>query len=248
MSVPYETAAYEPPESPESPEEHLERLLGRALNSFELPDETIRRLDCALAHDSSLHSAHHSAGLHRETYRHTWLLHDGSALTLWELVHNTLPGAAPEHEVYIDEEELRTATARLPLPPDTPEFELPVLVQLAPIAEPRHVYVPDDSADHARRLLRRAENQDRPDTDTAELLSTAFAHQITQAFGRPCRAGRIGLCFSLYEHAFLLRDGTELSLWEVEHTATPDGRHMCEVYGTEDAARDAMERRAGRMP
>lgn len=247
MSVPYETAAYEPPESPESPEEHLERLLGRALNSFELPDETIRRLDCALAHDSSLHSAHHSAGLHRETYRHTWLLHDGSALTLWELVHNTLPGAAPEHEVYIDEEELRTATARLPLPPDTPEFELPVLVQLAPIAEPRHVYVPDDSADHARRLLRRAENQDRPDTDTAELLSTAFAHQITQAFGRPCRAGRIGLCFSLYEHAFLLRDGTELSLWEVEHTATPDGRHMCEVYGTEDAARDAMERRADRM-
>ncbi|OSC55161.1 hypothetical protein B5181_36460, partial [Streptomyces sp. 4F] len=45
------------------------RLLGRALNSFELPDETIRQLDCALAHDGSLHSAHHSAGLHRETYR-----------------------------------------------------------------------------------------------------------------------------------------------------------------------------------
>ena len=44
MSVPYETAAYEPPESPESPEEHLARLLGRALNSFELPDETIRQL------------------------------------------------------------------------------------------------------------------------------------------------------------------------------------------------------------
>ncbi|WP_416966125.1 DUF6227 family protein, partial [Streptomyces sp. Agncl-13] len=57
MSVPYDTAAYEQPESPESPEEHLARLLGRALNSFELPDETIRRLDCALAHDSSLHSA-----------------------------------------------------------------------------------------------------------------------------------------------------------------------------------------------
>ena len=63
MSVPYETAAYEPPDSHESPEEHLARLLGRALNSFELPDETIRRLDCALAHDGSLHSAHHSAGL-----------------------------------------------------------------------------------------------------------------------------------------------------------------------------------------
>ncbi|WP_328481362.1 DUF6227 family protein [Streptomyces sp. NBC_00377] len=244
MSVPYETTAYEPAESPESPEEHLARLLGRALNSFELPDEALRRLDCALAHDSSLHSAHHSAGMHRETYRHTWLLADGCALTLWELVHNTAPGSEPQHEVYVDEEELRAATARLPLPSDTPDFELPVLVHLSPAPGPRHVYVPDDSADHARRLLRRAENSDRPDADTSALLKSAFAHQITQAFGRPCRAGRIGLAYSLYEHAFLLRDGREISLWEVEHTATPDGRHMCEVYICENAARDAMERRA----
>lgn len=247
MSVPYETAAYEPPESPESPEEHLARLLGRALNSFELPDETIRRLDCALAYDSSLHSAHHSAGLHRETYRHTWLLGDGSALTLWELVHNTARDSVPQHEVYVDEEELRAATMRLPLPQDTPDFELPVTVQLAPVQPPRHAYVPDDSADHARRLLRRAENTDRPGPETAALLAEAFAHQITQAFGRPCRAGRAGLGFSLYEHAFLLRDGAEVSLWEVEHTATPDGRHMCEVYVSEDAAREAMERRAAHL-
>ncbi|MET8248264.1 DUF6227 family protein [Streptomyces sp. NPDC005202] len=248
MSVPYETAAYEPRESPESPEEHLARLLGRALNSFELPDETIRQLDCALAYDGSLHSAHHSAGLHRETYRHTWLLADGTALTLWELVHNTTPGSEPQHEVYVDEEELRAATARLPLPPDAPDFEPPVMVQLSTIPEARHAYVPDDSADHARRLLRRAENPDRPGTDVASLLATASAHQITQAFGRPCRAGRApGLCFSLYEHAFLLCDGMEISLWEVEHTATPDGRHMCEVYTTEDAARDAMERRAAQV-
>ncbi|CAL9536005.1 DUF6227 family protein [Streptomyces sp. Tu 3180] len=248
MSVPYETAAHEPPDSPESPEEHLARLLGRALNSFELPDETMRRLDCALAHDGSLHSAHHSAGLHRETYRHTWLLADGSALTLWELVHNTAPGSEPQHELYVDEEELHTATSRLPLPPDTPDFELPVTVQLPPVPAPRHAYVPDDSADHARRLLRRAENTDRPGPETAELLSTAIAYQITQAFGRPSRAGRSGLCFSLYEHAFLLRDGREISLWEVEHTATPDGRHMCEVYVDEDAAREAMERRAAQVP
>ncbi|AYC40594.1 DUF6227 family protein [Streptomyces griseorubiginosus] len=247
MSVPYETAAYEPPESPESPEEHLARLLGRALNSFELPDETIRRLDCALAYDSSLHSAHHSAGLHRETYRHTWLLDDGSALTLWELVHNTARDSLPQHEVYVDEEELRAATARLPLPAETPDFELPVTVQLEPVHPPRHAYVPDDSPDHARRLLRRAENADRPGAETAALLSEAFAHQITQAFGRPCRAGRSGLGFSLYEHAFLLRDGAEISLWEVEHTATPDGRHMCEVYVSEDAAREAMERRAAQL-
>ncbi|MGW7047766.1 DUF6227 family protein [Streptomyces avermitilis] len=248
MSVPYETAAYEPPESPESPEEHLARLLGRALNSFELPDETIWRLDCALAHDSSLHSAHHSAGLHRETYRHTWLLADGSAVTLWELVHNTAPGSHPQHEVYVDEEELRAATARLPLPPDAPDFELPVLVQLSPIPAPRHAYLPEGSADHVRRLLRRAENPDPPDADLASLLlGSAFAHQITQAFGRPCRAGQMKLCFSLYEHAFLLRDGRELSLWEVEHTATPDGRHMCEVYASEEAAREAMERRAATL-
>ncbi|MDH6627935.1 hypothetical protein M2271_005764 [Streptomyces sp. LBL] len=247
MSVPYERAAYEPPESPESPEEHLARLLGRALNSFELPDETMARLDCALAHDSSLHSAHHSAGLHRETYRHTWLLVDGSALTLWELVHNTAPDGVPQHEVYVDQEELRTATARLPLPPDAPDFELPVTVQLSPVSLPRHAYVSDNSADHARRLLRRAENADRPGTDTATLLATACAHQIIQAFGRLGRTGRAGLCFSLYEHAFLLRDGEEVSLWEVEHTATPDGRHMCEVYLSEDRARDAMERRAAQL-
>jgi hypothetical protein len=244
LSVPYETEAYEPPESPESPEEHLARLLGRALNSFELPDEIMSRLDCALAHDSSLHSAHHSAGLHRETYRHTWLLADGSALTLWELVHNPTPGSAPQHEVYIDEEELRAATGRLPLSPEAPEFELPVLLRLSALPGPRHAYVPDDSADHARRLLRRAENTDGPDAEIAALLTTACGHQITQAFGRPSRTGRTGASFSLYEHAFLLADGRELSLWEVEHTATPDGRHMCEVYDSEDAARAAMERRA----
>ncbi|MGW1913886.1 DUF6227 family protein [Streptomyces sp. NPDC002076] len=247
MSVPYETAAYEPAESPESPEEHLERLLGRALNSFELPDEVIRQLDCALAHDSSLHSAYHSAGLHRETYRHTWLLADGSAVTLWELAHNPTPGGAPESEVYVDEEELQAATARLGMPPEAPEFELPALMRLWAVPEPRHVFAADDSADHARRLLRRAENPDRPGAQTAALLATATAHEITQAFGRPGRAGRAGLSYALYEHAFLLPDGSEVSLWEVEHTATPDGRHMCEVYMSEDAARDAMERRAARQ-
>lgn len=244
LSVPYETAAYEPPESPESPEDHLARLLGRALNSFELPDEAIRRLDCALAYDSSLHSAHHSAGLHRETYRHTWLLADGQAMTLWELVHNTTPGSDPQHEVYVEEEELRAATARLPLPPDGTEFELPLPAHPAPVPGPRQTYVAEGTADHARRLLRRAENADRPGVETAALLATARGHRITQAFGRPCRAGRIGLSFSLYEHAFLLPDGREVALWEVEHTATPDGRHMCEVYPSEEAARDAMERRA----
>ncbi|MCE0446955.1 DUF6227 family protein [Streptomyces tricolor] len=130
----------------------------------------IRRLECALAHDSSLHSAYHSAGLHRETYRHTWLLADGSAVTLWELVHNPTPGSAAEHEVYVDEEELQAATARLGLPPDTRDVELPAMMRLWAIPEPRHVFASDDSADHARRLLRRAENPRparRPDGGTA---------------------------------------------------------------------------------
>jgi hypothetical protein len=247
LSVPYETAAYEPPESPESPEEHLARLLGRSLNSFELPDEAIQRLDCALAHDSSLHSAHHSADLHQETYRHTWLLADGAALTLWELVHNTAPEGRVQHEIYTDAEELQAATARLPLTTTTPDFELPVSVQLSFLPHLGHTYLPDESADHGRRLLRRAENQDRPGAETARLLATAFAHQITQAFGHLCPAGRTVPAFSLYEHAFLLRDGVEISLWEVEHTVTPDGRHMCEVYTTEEGARAAMERRAGQL-
>ncbi|MEU4998212.1 DUF6227 family protein [Streptomyces sp. NPDC021622] len=259
MSVPYEyETAYEPPQSPEqkpphSPQEHLERLLGRALNSFDLPDETIRRLDSAIAYDSSLHSAHHSAGLRRETYRHTWLLADASALTLWELVHNTGPGSHPQHELYADEEEAGVATSRLPLPPDTAPVacEQPVVLQLPAPDEPRHTYVPDDSADHGRRLLRRAENpvgSGRPGEEIARQLRSAFAHQITQAFGRPCLAGEARFCFSLYEHAFLLFDGSELSLWEVEHTVTPDKRHMCEVYVTESAAREAMELRARSIP
>lgn len=263
MSVPYEyETAYEPQsepqsaerKSPHSPQEHLERLLRRALNSFDLPDETIGRLDSALAYDSSLHSAHHSAGLHRETYRHTWLLADASTLTLWELVHNTSPGSHAQYELYADEEEAGVATSRLPLPPDTPAAvcEQPVMLPLSVTDdEPRHTYVPDDSADHARRLLRRAENsvgEGRPAEETERLLRSAFAHQITQAFGRPCLVGEARLRFSLYEHAFLLFDGSELSLWEVEHTVTPDKRHRCEVYASEEAARAAMEHRARNIP
>lgn len=259
MSVPYET--------PKTPEEHLEGLLGLALNSFELPDETIARLDSALAFDSSLRSAHHSAGLHRETHRHTFLLADGQALTLWELRHNTGPGGEPRaetcHELYADEEEARIAASRLlpstgcgpgcadPGEGAGPGCEPPALdtVQLIVTSAPlQRSYAPDDSADHARRLLRRAENGDRPGADTAKLLRSALAHQITQAFGNPCRTGTPGQCFALYEHAFLLGDGSEVSLWEVEHTATPDGRHMCEVYASETAARSAMERRASRTP
>ncbi|GAA1529193.1 DUF6227 family protein [Streptomyces albidochromogenes] len=253
MSDPYETT-----------EEHLERLLGRALNSFDLPDAAVERLESALAHSTSLHSSHHSAGLHRETFKHVFLLSDGSSLTLWELAHNAGRDGSTQHELYTEAAEVRLAASRLPraggfgwAPGDAdgrdPEggdaqldADLEILAALMaarPATAPR-IFIPDNSADHARRVLRRAENADRPGPDAGLRLSTAVAHQITQAFGRQCSVEGRDAGFTLYEHAFLLRDGCEVSLWEVEHTATPDGRHMCEVYGTERAAREAMELRA----
>lgn len=241
MNDPYETT-----------ETHLERLLGRALNSFDLPDATVERLESALAHASSLHSSHHSADLHRATYRHAYLLSDGSSLTLWELVHNTGRDSAERHELYTEESEVRLAASRLPagfpgFGGDTDlddDLELLASVMAAPPPPLPRVYVPEDSADHARRVLRRAENADRPGEETARLLRAAFAHHITQVFGRQCRVEGKDAGFTLYEHAFLLLDGTEMSLWEVEHTATPDGRHMCEVYAAEHTAREAMKLRA----
>ncbi|MFE2035996.1 DUF6227 family protein [Streptomyces scopuliridis] len=279
MNDPYETT-----------ETHLERLLGRALNSFDLPDALVEQLGHALAHASSLCSAHHSAGLHRETYRHTYLLMDGSALSLWELVHNTGRDDARSHELYGEESEAQLAAARLCRPgspeaprlsddgsagpeavrdPDGPPMDDVAAGLLAELESertaeidahlallrglrampstpvPRHrMYSPDNSPDHARRVLRRAENADRPSEETARLLRTAFAHHITQVFGRQRQVEGKDAGFMLYEHAFLLIDGSETSLWEVEHTATPDGRHMCEVYETEHLAREAMELRA----
>ncbi|MCB5166386.1 DUF6227 family protein [Streptomyces bambusae] len=259
MSDPYETT-----------EAHLDRLLGRALNSFDLPDLLVERLGTALAHSSALHSSHHSTitGLHRETYRHTHLLADGSAVSLWELAYRSDVAEPMRHELFGSRTELVLAVERLfggdsggpaaelefhgLLPGDEggpdadatgPAAEL--FGRMASLPEQRRTYAVDESADHARRVLRRAENADRPGPDTARLLRTAYAHQITQAFGRrQYLADGRDAGFSLYEHAFVLLDGTELSLWEVEHTATPDGRHMCEVYASETAAREAMEVRA----
>ncbi|MFE0703238.1 DUF6227 family protein [Streptomyces sp. NPDC058872] len=238
---------------------HLERLLGRALNSFDLPDSTVERLGTALAHSSALHSSHHSASLHRTTHRHAYLLADGSALSLWELTHNAGRDGSQQHELYTEETEARLAASRLSTgatshgtaehsdgrADEDDDFELFGALLARPIpAEPR-TYVPDDSADHARRVLRRAENPDRPGERTARRLRRAFAHHITQALGRQCPlGGGRDAGFTLYEHQFLLLDGSEVSLWEVEHTATPDGRHMCEVYEDEQAARGAMESRA----
>ncbi|MCK8679107.1 MULTISPECIES: DUF6227 family protein [Streptomyces] len=246
-----------PDEQYETTETHVERLLGRALNSFDLPDFLVDRLDSALAHASSLHSCVHSGPRHRLTHRHTYLLADGSSLTLWELVHNTGRDARDQHELYADETELRLAASRLPdgfgawphpagLSLDLDTLEVPqdsVAVYGRPAVAP-WTCEPDGAADHARRVLRRAENADRPGERTAARLRGAFAYHIRQVFGRQCGPADRYIGFTLYEHAFLLLDGSETSLWEVEHTATPDGRHMCEVYEHERAAREAMEHRA----
>ncbi|MYT22781.1 hypothetical protein GTW69_21230 [Streptomyces sp. SID7760] len=256
MSDPYETT-----------EAHLERLLGRALNSFDLPDRLVERLGTALAHSSSLYATHHSpaAGLWRETHRHTYLLSDGGSASLWELVYRLACDRTIRHEVFVSKAEACLAVARLfgeapaeaAFDPDLdpasaaeeePDADVAGLSALFAAAAParRHrEYAVEESADHARRVLRRAENADRPGEETALLLRSAYAHQITQAFGtRPFTADGRGTGFNLYEHSFVLLDGSELSLWEVEHTATPDGRHMCEVYESEAAARGAMELRA----
>ncbi|MFG2620471.1 DUF6227 family protein [Streptomyces sp. NPDC048507] len=256
MSDPYETT-----------EAHLERLLGRALNSFDLSDDLVERLGTALAHSSSLYTTHHSpsAGLWRETHRHTYLLPDGGSASLWELAYRLRGDRNTRCEVYTGKDELRLAVARIfgEVPGDAAtdplsalgdtegeggaDGDLAVLGALfsASAPERRHrEYTVEQSADHARRVLRRAENADRPGQAVAELLRSAYAHQITQAFGgRQCLADGRDAGFSLYEHAFVLLDGSEFSLWEVEHTATPDGRHMCEVYESEAAARGAMELR-----
>ncbi|WP_405830525.1 MULTISPECIES: DUF6227 family protein [unclassified Streptomyces] len=253
MSDPYETT-----------EAHLDRLLGRALNSFDLPDRLVERLGTALAHSSSLYTTHHSpaTGIWRETHRHTYLLADGGSVSLWELTYLLEGDRRVRHEVFASKAETCLAVSRLfgeasagaaPDPVLLPGDEEPandmaglseLFADPAPARRHRE-YAVEQSADHARRVLRRAENGDRPGEPVAALLRSAYAHQITQAFGgrQPLSDGR-DAGFSLYEHAFVLVDGTEVSLWEVEHTATPDGRHMCEVYESEAAAREAMELRA----
>ena len=286
----------------ESAQEQLAALLGRALNSFDLPDELIERLDSAMAHTTSLHSSLHTSAagpaghrLSRETYRHCYLLLDGTTVTLWELAHHD--GREYAHEVYAAEEEARIAAARLrrrALPPDAatsgrrtrpvswrPAFgahgaDACRLARRTSQEAGRPGLGPEPSPSRARlarhrqrprasRAERRPAPRRTPRTTPRTTRAGCCAAPRTRTgpastprcdCGRRTRTGsprrsaataaRRGrdAAFTLYEHAFLLLDGSELSLWEVEHTATPDGRHMCEVYASEQAARTAMERRA----
>jgi hypothetical protein len=120
----------------------------------------------------------------------------------------------------------------------------PVDDLLAPGRETfRRAYTEGDSPDHAWRLLRRATNANAPGEEVLLRLHAAIAHDIGIVTRRSAVIrGRL-VSWSLYEHAFLLLDGTELSLWEIDHTRTPDGHPVCEVYLSRDAALDTAVRR-----
>ncbi|MFI7278306.1 DUF6227 family protein [Streptomyces sp. NPDC049879] len=106
----------------------------------------------------------------------------------------------------------------------------------------RRAYPGRDSSDHARRLLRRAVNPDRPGEETLRLLAAARGYLIERM---PEPGGRsAGRWCSVYAHAFLLADDSELCLYELEHDQTPDGRLVCEVYPDESAAGRAARRHA----
>jgi hypothetical protein len=107
----------------------------------------------------------------------------------------------------------------------------------------RRAYTEGHSAEHAWRLLRRAANANAPGLDVRARLRAAIAHDIAIVTRRSALVGGRLVSWSLYEHAFLLLDGSELSLWEIDHTRTPSGAPVCEVYTSQDAALDTAVRR-----
>ncbi|WP_129842684.1 DUF6227 family protein [Streptomyces sp. RFCAC02] len=109
----------------------------------------------------------------------------------------------------------------------------------------RRTYPGRDSSDHARRLLRRAVNADRPGEETLRLLAAARGYLIERVPDPAVRPVGRAWC-SVYAHAFLLADDSELCLYELEHDHTPDGRLVCEVYPDRRAAGLAARRHTGR--
>ncbi|MCK1797339.1 DUF6227 family protein [Streptomyces sp. XM4193] len=244
-----------------APSEHLARLLDDARNPFEVSDALLARLDCARLCRVRLRSWRQRnsppPALRCRSYRHTFVLPDAVELTLWELQHDADGGSKLVSEVYPDLTALRHAEQRVhrrmgDVPDDphgvviaanvtglTPEL-------LAGTVEMPHQrqFTERDSADHVRRLLRRARNTGQPgepDPDTLEELRTAYRHTIAQVARRFSDLGQHSFC-SVYEHTFLLPDNREVSLYELEHDYTEDGQLICELYADEDSAADAAER------
>ncbi|WP_431982961.1 DUF6227 family protein [Streptomyces qinglanensis] len=240
-----------------TPAHHLEELLARAQNPFDVRDPVLDRLRSAVMCQVELYGWRHrnvpAPALRCSSFRHVFLLADGSSVLLWELRYDSPDGAGELHEVYDDAEALRRAERRAHRrmgersEPDRPGRTAAVfdfLTGSPGTACPRREYSEGDSADHARRLLRRAENQDRPGEETLRLLSSALGHHILHVPGPRVRAGDCQVWCSVYEHAFLLADGSEISLYELEHNMTGSGRLACEVYPDESVAGQAAHRLA----
>lgn len=257
-----------------TPAHHLDVLLARAQNPFDISDAVLARLRGAVMFQTELYGWRHRStpppSLRCSSYRHVFLLADGSSLLLWELCYDSADEtetARELHEIYETEEALRASERRvhhvmsgpdgpgdldadgLPDSPGTghrPTAHVPFEF-LAPAAGPaagQREFSDTDSAEHARRLLRRAENRDRPGAETLRLLSSALAHQITNVPKPLGWSGERQVWCSLYEHAFLLADGRQISLYELEHNLSRTGRLVCEVYLDEAVADEAAHHRA----
>ncbi len=251
-----------------SPARHLQMLLARAQNPFDVSDGALDRLSgavlCQVDVPTGGPGGVPSEVLRCGSSRHTFLLADGSALTLWELWHlgtddpDGTDGGGPRFEIYECPEALRASERRAhggpvvpaqaasveddaPLPDPAGAELARLLLEEATRSRP---WSREDSPDHARRLLRRAENPDRPGGETLRLLSGACGHDIVHVpRPRACPPGQHLWC-SLYEHAFLLDDGTEVCLYELEHNLTGGEGLVCEVYLDETVADRAARRHA----
>ncbi|WP_340556495.1 DUF6227 family protein [Streptomyces sp. GSL17-111] len=243
-----------------APGDHLALLIARARNPFEISEPLTDRLATAVRCDVQLRSFRQHRNpppaLRCSTYQYTFTFADHSVLVLWELRHDTEAEGQVTCEVYPDFAALQEAESRVHQRmggalPDAPAgagdaARTPARVERSRFCLPaprrgQHSYTERDSADHARRLLRRAVNPDRPGARTLDLLRTATRHQISrvpQPFGP---AGPNAFC-SVYEHAFLLADGREVNLYELEHDFTEDRRLVCEVYADAATADRAAER------
>jgi hypothetical protein len=249
------------------PAEQLAGLLERAENG-EQAAQHLKGVRSALMHYCGLQSCRHTKGpprrLNRRTYRHSFLLPDGDVRVVWELEHDTRSDGAVRHAVFADREDLTLAEWEVdfafggsagpaeppPEPGSTPSGRADGAGPADDDARSggdrqafRRAYTEGDSAEHARRLLRRATNPNAPGRDVLARLRAAMAHDISIVTRRSATIGGRLVSWSLYEHAFLLLDGSELSLWEIDHTRTASGEPVCEVYASRDAALDTAVRR-----
>ncbi|WP_326686635.1 DUF6227 family protein [Streptomyces sp. NBC_01795] len=316
-----------------TPAHHVDALLTRAQNPFDVSDRVLERLCGAVMFRVELHGWRHRnvppPMLRCSSFRHVFLLADGSSLVLWELCYDSGGAEGTElYEVYDSAEALRRSEHRVhswmgggpeapgaPAPHENPAdgddghdapggpgglegvdpdgfeaedglkghgFEGHTLGEYGleehdgfgaldgcfdsadPLGERGHgptrisfdflaatgaaygrrEYTETDSPEHARRLLRRAENRDRPGEETLTLLATALGHHILHV-PKPLVPATDGQVWcSVYEHAFLLADGSKVSLYELEHNLTGSGRLVCEVYLDETVADQAAQRLA----